>query len=168
VPGGNKEQAIKHFKAVVEPAALEFLDPPNLGSVRHGYQAAIMLAHMAEHFFKAGLATSTAKTSSEFYQELTRQNEAFCLIADVCDAGKHVVLNVQIRTRERAILGSASLRAGPQKANSSRRLNSRIRINQNVVFVRFDRGPQAGQQRELDRPVREVLAFWRRELGLMV
>jgi hypothetical protein len=81
----SPNRASRHFQTAVEPAALEFLEPKNLCSVRHGYQAAVMLAHMAEHFFVAGLARSSAKDASAYYEEIAASDEDFALLADVCN-----------------------------------------------------------------------------------
>jgi hypothetical protein len=162
----KSNRALEHFQTVVEPTALEFLEAEHLGSVRHGYQAAIMLAHMAEHFFEAGLAGSSAKNAPAYYKRLADSDEDFAPLADVCDASKHATLWPVVAGRNRPFTSSENVKAGPILANSSRPANSSLPVNQTVLSVTFDRGPKAGTHRELDLAVRKVLAYWRRELRL--
>ena len=131
-----------------------------------------MLAHMAEHFFKAGLANSSAKNGGAHLKQLAKNGVDFELLADVCDASKHAILRLKVNgpidiKRDRAFISHKNIAASGFFANSSEPANSSLPANAGAMLeVTFDRGPKAGMRRPLHPAVRNVLGYWRRQLGL--
>jgi hypothetical protein len=168
----QSDRAVEHFKDIVALTAEEYLRPEHLNSVRHGYQAASMLAHMAEHFYEARCAGSDRsqcngkKDGKEFLEDLAARNPDYALLADVSNASKHAVLRPTIRGRCRDFISSENIRQGTSAANSIEPANSSLPINQDALFVYFDIGPKAGTGCYLFPAVQRVLTFWREELGL--
>jgi hypothetical protein len=86
------DDALEFYYEVVEPTVAEFMTDP--ANKRRGCLACLALTSMTEHYFHARLA-STALTKNKFKGELRKDNWTIGAIADVANATKHVLGDVQ-------------------------------------------------------------------------
>lgn len=161
------DAAAFHFREVVEPNADEFLDLKNLGSVRHGFNAAIALAHMVEHFFEARKDPAGRCRGHARSEGLRRELYQICpdleLLVDVCNAAKHARLEVRNGKPPRPLDGAQDLTAQPLFANSALPANDALTpanagADFKVVVVSFNDGRTG---RPLHGAVANVLQMWR-------
>jgi hypothetical protein len=161
------DAAGSHFREIVEPNAEEYLNRSNLGSVRHGFNAAISLAHLVEHFFEArkdaaGCCRVRAK-SEDLRQDLYRICPDLELLVDVCNAAKHARLLVGKDKSPRPLAGAQDVAAIPQFANSALPANDALTpanagADFKVVLVTFNDGRSP---RPLHTAVANGLQMWR-------
>jgi len=92
--------AANFFNATVKPTVDEFFG--DVGNVRRGRLAAIVLYHMADHAALDGYAGNDRKIMNErleaLRKELTNACPDFSLIGDIADASKHARLSVPKKT----------------------------------------------------------------------
>jgi hypothetical protein len=77
------------YRVVMQPTVTEFLAHPD--DMRRGVLAALVVSHIAEHYFEARKPIQGSANTQAFRQSLRDENGAYRLIADVADATKHVL-----------------------------------------------------------------------------
>src|SRR5258708_4523378 len=77
------------YNMVIEPTVAEFLSGPD--DIRRGILAAVVVSHMAEHYYEDRKPIAGFGSSQAFRRALRDENGAYRLITDVADASKHVL-----------------------------------------------------------------------------
>jgi hypothetical protein len=131
------DPVVAFFTEEVDPTVREFL--ADLGSLRRGRLATLMLVHMADHFWHGRPERrSRATNTASFRALLGRQQEAFWILCEAAAASRHAMMR-------RSPPGSLDRPVGGTRPSSLP-----------VIVV----GWRQDQVRALDAEVRRVHAMW--------
>jgi hypothetical protein len=156
---GSSDAALEHYLEMVEPTVQEFYE--NLPDRRRGFLAAIMLVHMADHYWHARPEMRAGtKREMDFVAYLAGQHADFHLLRDVAFAAKHGVLKSGIlvtradQVQDRA--GNFAWAAWPWGVGPSGGGEFSVYVQQN------DGAPEV----QLRTVIHSVQLMWRERLGL--
>jgi hypothetical protein len=136
--------------SVVEPTVQEFLD--DMGDVRRGRLAAIVLNHMIDYW----AVDEKIASHRSLRERLQQECPLLSVIRDVADASKHA----QVSKSDRLLFGEEQLSRPPGLFQAPFRTG--VFAEASVAIVTLD----DGRQIPLERAARAVLLMWVKKLHL--
>jgi hypothetical protein len=136
------------FQSVVEPTVREYLN--DLGNVRRGRLAAIVLNHMADYW----VVDEGTMSAQKLRTLLTKECPLFSVIRDITDATKHA----QVSRENRVLSDEGQLSRPPGLFQAP--FGTGLFAEASVATVTLD----DGQQLPLEDAVRAVLSIWEAKL----